>query len=175
MSYSGGPFKVNEGVELSVKDKSFVDISLSFKPSPITNDITLLKNENAINNSIKNIIMFLPSEVPFSAEIGSLAQRYLFDVMDEATSGLLCTEIRRAIVYCEPIVTFRQLDPNQVNVTELYRTNKFTTTGDYFFQDDLGVYVEYQPDQNNIAVTVKYRIVGGQQIFRVQEILTPTR
>ena len=162
-------------IELSQRVKTYVDVSLSFKPSPITNDITLLTNEMAINNSIKNIIMFLPSEVPFDDEVGSTTQRYLFDVMDEITAGLVSDEIKRAILFCEPRVTFIPLDPSEVDVSELYRNNSPSSIGDLFFQDDLGVSVEEQPDQNSLAVTVKYRIVGDSKIFRVQEILTPTR
>ena len=174
MSYSGNEAPSYEGVELTMREKTYVDVSLSFKPSPVTNDITLLKNENAINNSIKNIIMFLPSEVPFDADIGSKTQRYLFDVIDEATAGLLATEIRRAILFCEPRVTFRNPDPNKTNVSKLYGGG-YGSQGGLPFQEDLGVFVDLQPDQNSLAVTVKYRIVGGERIFRVQEILTPTR
>jgi len=170
-SYQG---QTREYIELSRKIKTYVDVSLAFKPSPVTNDITLLTNENAINNSIKNIIMFLPTEVPFNADIGSTTQKYLFDVMDEATAGLLATEIRRAIVFCEPRVTFSAIDPSQVDVSDFYK-GKVSRPGELPFQDDLGVYVDVRPDQNEFAVTVKYRIVGGEQIFRVQEILTPTR
>jgi phage baseplate assembly protein W len=162
-------------IELSQRIKTYVDISLSFNPSPMTNDITLLTNEKAINNSIKNIIMFLPTEVPFDPEIGSTTQRYLFDVVDEATAGLLSDEIKRAITFCEPRVTFFPLNPEETDVTELYRNNSPSGVDDLFFQDNLGVFVEIQPDQNNFAVTVKYRIVGDDRIFRVQEILTPTR
>ena len=43
-------FETNKFIELTKDDKTYVDVSLSFKPSPVTNDITLLKNENAINN-----------------------------------------------------------------------------------------------------------------------------
>ena len=174
-SYRSANRSSSEYIKLTRKVKTYVDISLSFKPSPVTNDITLLTNENAINNSIKNIIMFLPSEVPFNAEIGSTTQRYLFDIMDEATAGLIATEIRRAILYCEPRVSFNPIDPNKTSVSELYRNNSPSGVNDLFYQDDLGVFVQLLPDQNSFQVTVKYRIVGGEQIFRVQEILTPTR
>ncbi len=167
--------EISSRKSLSRRIKTYVDVSLSFKPSPITNDITLLTNEKAINNSIKNVVMFLPTEVPFDPEIGSTTQRYLFDVVDEATAGLLADEIERAILFCEPRVTFTPINPNEVNVSEMYRNNSPSGVGDLFFQDDLGVFVEIQPDQNNFAVTVTYRIIGGEKIFRVQEILTPTR
>jgi len=115
--------------------------------------------------------MFLPSEVPFNADIGSTTQRFLFDVADDVNAGLLAGEIRRAILYCEPRVTFVPIDPEVTN----YINNKPRNIDDLFYQDDLGVSVDFQPDQNQFAVTVKYRIVGGEKIFRVQEILTPTR
>ena len=165
----------SEYIELSKKIKTYVDISLSFKPSPITNDITLLTNENAINNAIKNIILFLPSEVPFNAEVGSTTQSFLFDQMDEVTSGLIATEVRRAILYCEPRVTFVPLNPALNSIGEYRNSTARTLASDKFNADTLGVYVNFQPDQNSFEVTVKYRIVGGEQTFRVQEILTPTR
>ena len=170
-SYVG---EIRGRVVLSQKVKTYVDVSLSFNPSPVTNDITLLTNERAINNSIKNIIMFLPSEVPFDSDIGSTAQRYLFDVADSATAGLLSGEIERAILFCEPRVTFFPPNPEEISSTQ-YRNNAPGSVDDLFFQDDLGVSVEVQPDQNNFAVTVKYRIVGDEKVFKVQEILTPTR
>ena len=170
-SYVG---EIRGRVALSQKVKTYVDISLSFNPSPVTNDITLLTNERAINNSIKNIIMFLPSEVPFDSDIGSTTQRYLFDVADSATAGLLSGEIERAILFCEPRVTF--FPPNREEIgLEQYRNSQPGIADNLIFQDDLGVFVEVQPDQNSFAVTVKYRIIGDEKIFRVQEILTPTR
>lgn len=162
-------------IELSRRVKTYVDVSLAFTPSPITNDITLLTNERAINNSIKNIIMFLPTEVPFESEIGSTTQRYLFDVVDEATAGLLASEITRAITFCEPRVTFKPVTPDEMDIGDLYRNSVASTPGSLPFQGDLGVSVDLQPDQNQFSVTVKYRIIGDRKIYRVQTILTPTR
>ncbi len=167
--------QVTSTIDLKKRIKTYVDVSLSFNPSPITNDITVLTNEKAINNSIKNIIMFLPTEVPFDPEFGSTTQRYLFDIVDEATAGLLAEEIQRAVIFCEPRVTFFPINPDEVNISELYASNSSRGIDDLLFQDDLGVSVEIQPDQNNFAVTVKYRIIGDEKIFKVQEILTPTR
>ena len=142
--------EVSSRIALSQRVKTYVDVSLSFNPSPITNDITLLTNERAINNSIKNIIMFLPSEVPFDPDIGSNAQRYLFDVADSATAGLLSGEIERAILFCEPRVTFFPPNPEEISASQ-YRNNSPSGIDDLFFQDDLGVFVEVQPDQNNFC------------------------
>ena len=165
---------MSSGIELTKKDKTYVDLSLAFKPSPLTNDITTLKNERSINNAIKNIVMFLPLEVPFNRDIGSNAQRYLFELVDEATAALLSQEIERAILFCEPRVTFSNPSQAELTVSE-YQRAEFTQSGELFMQDDLGVTVNSDVDSNTYEVTVKYRIVGSVKRIVVQQILTPTR
>ena len=155
------------------KDKTYVDVSLSFEPSPVTDDLSILTNERAINNALKNVVMFLPSEVPFDHDVGSNVTRYLFDVVDEATGALLSQEIKRAILFCEPRVTFDPIISDTVNDTY----EEMTAMGgrDNSMNYDLGVKVVIRPDQNDFDVVVKYRIIGSDKIFRFQTILTPTR
>ena len=161
-------------IELTKKDKTYVDLSLAFVPSPLTDDITVIRNERSINNAIKNIIMFLPGEVPFNRDIGSNATRYLFDVVDNITAGLLSQEIERAILFCEPRVTFSNPSDDELNLAS-YTSEAFKVTGNLLVQDDLGVHVVPTIDSNGYEVTVKYRIVGSLKRFEVQQILTPTR
>jgi len=40
---------------------------------------------------------------------------------------------------------------------------------------DAGVVVDARPDQNEFMVTISYKIVGYDQVFTVDHILTPTR
>ena len=160
------------GIQLDKKDKTYIDLSLAFKPSPLTSDITVLKNERSINNAIKNIVLFLPLEVPFNRDIGSNATRYLFELVDEATAALLSQEIERAILFCEPRVTFSQPSQSELNVSE-YQQADFLQVGELFVQDDLGVTVDSDVDSNTYEVTVKYRIVGSTKRIVVQQILTP--
>jgi hypothetical protein len=165
---------MSSGIQLDKKDKTYIDLSLAFKPSPLTSDITVLKNERSINNAIKNIVLFLPLEVPFNRDIGSNATRYLFELVDEATAALLSQEIERAILFCEPRVTFSQPSQSELNVSE-YQQADFLQVGELFVQDDLGVTVDSDVDSNTYEVTVKYRIVGSTKRIVVQQILTPTR
>ena len=163
-----------QGIQLTKTDKAYIDLSLAFKPSPLTDDITLLKNERSINNAIKNIVMFLPSEVPFNRNIGSNATRYLFELVDEATAALLSQEIERAILFCEPRVTFSNPAQEELDLAS-YRKEEFAAVNRLFIQDDLGVTVNADIDGNSYEVTVKYRIVGSIKTITVQQILTPTR
>jgi phage baseplate assembly protein W len=132
-------------VILTSKNRTFVDISLSFTPNPLTGDLTTIKNDRAINNSIKNLILIHPNEVPFNRDVGSTTSRLLFEFCDDVTAALLEDEITRTIKFNEPRVELQK------------------------------VIVEAQPEQNNFNVTVKYKIVGTEQIYIFSEILTPTR
>lgn len=132
-------------VILTSKNRTFVDISLSFTPNPLTGDLTTIKNDRAINNSIKNLILIHPNEVPFNRDVGSTTSRLLFEFCDDVTAALLEDEITRTIKFNEPRVELQK------------------------------VIVEAQPEQNNFNVTVKYKIVGTEQIYIFNEILTPTR
>ena len=50
--------------------RSFKDISLSFKPHPVTKDITILRNEDAIKRSVRNIVQTIPMERYFNSVLG---------------------------------------------------------------------------------------------------------
>ena len=132
-------------ITLSKKDKAYIDISLAFVPDPINDDITLLTNARAINNALRNLIMIVPTEVPFQRNVGSHVSSYLFDSVDQGTASLLRIEIERAVMYGEPRIELQD------------------------------VVVEAQPDQNQFACNITYKIVGSEQIFTIQQILIPTR
>lgn len=132
-------------ITLTSKNRTFVDISLDFTPNPLTGDLTTLKNSRAINNSIKNIILIHPNEVPFNRDMGSTVSRLLFEMCDDFTASLLEDEIKRAIRFNEP-------------------------RADLEF-----VQVRPDPEGNQFLVTVQYKIVGTENVFTVEQILTPTR
>ena len=154
--------------EIKAKDKYYIDISLAFTPSPVTNDITLLTNERAINNALKNIILTLPNEVTFFRNFGSRTNEFLFDFITESNQVMLSDEIERAILFCEPRVTF---DP----LSDMATSEDISTSTTGLYDDNLGVRVDASPEQNAYEVTIKYRIVGLEKVYKVQELLTPTR
>ena len=51
--------------------RAFKDISLSFTPHPITKDLPVLRNENAIKKSVRNLIQTIPTERFFNSVLGS--------------------------------------------------------------------------------------------------------
>ena len=111
--------------------RSFKDISLSFEPHPITKDLPVLKNANAIRRSVRNLVQTIPGERFFNPILGSSVYDSLFDLMDFGTSNLIQQEI---------VTTLRNFEPRVNNVR---------------------VRVSARPDQNNFDVTIFFDIVGA--------------
>ena len=84
--------------------KAFKDISLSFEPHPVTKDITVIKNANAIKRSIRNIVQTIPGERFFNPILGSDVRSSLFEFVDFGTASVIQKEIATAIENFEPRV-----------------------------------------------------------------------
>ena len=97
--------------------RAFKDISLSFIPNPITGDLPILTNENAIRRSVKNLIETIPNEVFFNSLIGSEVRSSLFEFIDSGTASIIKDEIRTTLYNFEPrIANVKvQVDPNNDN------------------------------------------------------------
>ena len=89
-------------IELRREQKEFRDISLTFNPNPVTGDLTILRDERAINNAVKNCILTSVNEVPFSQDFGSIIPELLFEFIDDITGTQIEDEIARTIKYNEP-------------------------------------------------------------------------
>jgi len=112
--------------------RSFKDISLSFVPHPVTKDLQVLKNENAIRRSVRNIVETIPTERFFNSLLGSDVRDSLFEFVDFGTASVIQSQILVAIENFEPRV------------------------------DNVVVEVNPQPDQNSFNVTVVFDIIGQE-------------
>jgi phage baseplate assembly protein W len=82
--------------------RSFQDLDLNFKVHPIKKDINTHKNEFAIINSIKNLVLLNNYEKPFQPEIGSNVRRLLFEQVDSIVAAQLERAISEMISNFEP-------------------------------------------------------------------------
>ena len=77
--------------------RAFKDISLSFKRHPVTNDIGMLKNADAIKRSVRNLVQTIPNERFFNSTIGSDVRNLLFEnvpgFIDFGTSAIIEKQI----------------------------------------------------------------------------------
>jgi phage baseplate assembly protein W len=82
--------------------RTFKDLDLNFNIHPVKKDINTHKNEFAIINSIKNLILTNHYERPFQPEIGSNVRRLLFENVDSIVAAQLEREITEVIGNFEP-------------------------------------------------------------------------
>ena len=112
--------------------RAFKDISLSFKPHPVTNDLQVLKNADAIRRSVRNIVQTIPTERFFNTLLGSDVRRNLFEFVDFGTASVIRQQIAIALDNFEPRIE---------NVT---------------------VAVDPNPEVNSFDVTVIFDIIGQE-------------
>ena len=126
--------------------RSFKDISLSFTPHPVTKDLTIIKDANAIKRSVRNLVQTIPRERFFNPNLGTDIRGSLFDFVDFGTASVIQQQIQTTIENYEPRV------------------------------DNLEIEVFPRPDTNEFEVNIYFDIVGQQfpsQAF--QFILEATR
>ena len=125
--------------------KTFTDIDLSFEPHPSTGDLRVRTNENAVKNSIKNLVLTKHFERAFHSEIGSSVMGLLFNPADAGLVALLKREIELVISNFEPRAQVLQ------------------------------VQVGFSPDNNSVGITVIFRIINTNTPISVAFTLDRTR
>lgn len=84
--------------------RTFRDLDLNFTIHPIRKDINVHKNEYAIINSVKNLILTNFYERPFQPQIGSNVRSLLFENIDTIIAAQLERAIEETILNYEPRV-----------------------------------------------------------------------
>ena len=125
--------------------RTFSDLDLNFTAHPVTKDIVLRYDENAIKNSLKNLILTSNFERPFHSEIGSPIKRMLFEPFTPMYSVVL----RRAI-----IDTVNNFEPR----VQL-----------------LDVRIQILEDQNSVNISIEFKIINSERPIVLDLLLERTR
>ena len=89
--------------------RAFKDISLSFTRHPVTNDVTVLKNEDAIKRSVINLCRTRINERFFNELLGTSIEDSLFETNLNDISSFIQKEIETLIKNFEPRVLLRNV------------------------------------------------------------------
>ena len=106
--------------------RAFKDISLSFVPHPVTNDLPILRNESAIARSVRNLVETIPTERFFNPTIGSNIRSSFFDFVDIATASTIKRQIEITLDNYEPrienivVEVFPDPDNNSFDLNIIY-------------------------------------------------------
>ena len=126
--------------------RAFKDISLSFKKHPVTKDVTVLRNEDAIKKSVINLTRTRINERFFNDLLGTSIVDNLFENMDSGLETALEEEISTLLGNYEPRIELNS------------------------------VYVIADQDSNELSIQVDYNIIGLPIPSQTIEfLLQPTR
>ena len=126
--------------------RSFKDISLSFARHPVTNDVIILKNEDAIKRSVINLVRTRINERFFNSLLGSSVDNSLFELQLSGISSFLQEEITTLLKNFEPRIRLRS------------------------------VVIDTPEDSNDLDISISYDIVGLPfPTQNIEFILQPTR
>ena len=123
------------------KSRSFQDISMGFLRNPFTEDVSKVTNDEAIKQSIRNLVLTTPGEKLFNPSFGSRVSELLFEQLDPFLVDSIQTEILNTIRNYE----------KRVVVTNL------RCIPDY--------------DNNAISVSLEYQIIGLPIVENIQFVL----
>jgi phage baseplate assembly protein W len=105
----------------------YSDFARNFDLNPVTGFLAKITNENAVEQSMYNLIMTGKGEVPFESSLGSTIRSSLFELNDERNRSAIENSIKEAIQLHEPrvdldsvILTVPDNEPNSVYVSIRY-------------------------------------------------------
>tara|TARA_B100000927_G_C16224765_1_gene372930 strand:+ start:51 stop:473 length:423 start_codon:yes stop_codon:yes gene_type:complete len=132
--------KPNAKVNAFDKD-AYTDFDLNFKAHPITGDISIKRDTDAIKRSVKNIILTNKYERPFKPNFGTGVRDLLFELNTSRQIRKMQKKMQEMIETFEPRVSgvsvdVRRQDDNQLYITVYYniknglqnQTTDFTVT-----------------------------------------------
>jgi phage baseplate assembly protein W len=125
--------------------RTFTDLDFNFSPHPATKDVAVRYDENAVKQSIRNLVLTRNFERPFRSNIGCQVKALLFEPITPILTAMIERTIGDTITNFEPRV------------------------------DLLGVAVRFSPENNDAYITVMFKIKNTQTPVSVNLILERTR
>ena len=109
----------------------YSDLDFGFYKNPVTDDVAKKNDDNAIKQSLKNLILLRQFDCPFHPEVCSHITDSLFENFTNLTASVLKRTITYTVENFEPRVNLIDVDVN----------------------DDI--------DHNTINVTLRYQIIAS--------------
>ena len=103
------------------------DLDLDFVPHPVTKDISIKTNDEAVKRSVRNLVLTNAYEKPFHPEISSDVRGLLFELATPLTAIRMKNAITEVIENFEPraqlldISVSNNIDNNAFDVTIVFK------------------------------------------------------
>lgn len=130
---------------MSRNTRTFTDLDFNFFLHPKTKDVSTRSDEDAIKQSIRNLLLTRNFERPFRSNIGSPLYNLLFEPISPITTSVM----KRAV-----IDTIQNFEPRA---------------------DVLDVSIKFDSENNNAVIGIIFRIKNTQTPVTINVILERTR
>ena len=100
----------NKKAIITGRDVLYSDFDLSFLKHPNTKDITILKDIDAVKQSVKNLVLTARGERPFQPLLGSNIRSLLFEPVDDFTAFDIKEEVEITLKNFEPRARILNID-----------------------------------------------------------------
>ena len=130
---------------MSRNTRTFTDLDLNFTANPATGDVSRKYDENAIRQSLKNLVMTNFYERPFHPEIGSHVTSMLFEPFTSLTKVTMERAIANTVNNFEPRVVLQEVD------------------------------VSLNPDNNTVFIVITFTIANTTRPLSVDILLRRSR
>jgi|694.fasta_scaffold00555_38 phage baseplate assembly protein W len=125
--------------------RTFTDLDLNFTAHPVNKDVAIKYDEQAIKQSVRNLILTKNFERPFHSEIGSQVRGLLFEPVTEMSVSIIKRSIVDVIRNYEPRVQL------------------------------VDVFVNVRPDENYVDIRIVFKIINTATPIELTLTLERTR
>ena len=144
-NYTGDRSASSGPISVVARKKGWADLNLKLTLHPIRKDIIPLRDDEAIKNSVKNLVLTNFFERPFQPQVGANLRGLLFEPADALTKYELSDGIKQVLIDYEPRI----------------RVNR--------------VGIEDQSDRNAYRITVHFQIIEMDLNTEVEIVLQRLR
>ena len=105
------------------RERTYTDFDFPFRANPVTGDVGIKKDVEAVKQSVINILLTSPGERPFDPLFGCDIRSQLFENYDPILEAILDEQIRTSLRNYEPRVEVLNVavsgrpDNNKVDIT----------------------------------------------------------
>jgi phage baseplate assembly protein W len=125
--------------------RTFSDLDFNFGLHPATSDVVTRYDEDAVKQSIRNLILTQNFERPFRSDIGCQVKGLLFEPISPLLTSMIERTIADTIVNYEPRV------------------------------DLLNISVKFSPENNNAYISIAFKLKNTETPLNINLILERTR
>ena len=110
--------------------KIYSDIDFTFTKKPVTGDVALSYDTQAVIRSIRNLLLTRNYERPFNPDLGSSLDALLFEMISPLTATVIEREIQTMVENYEPRATI-----DTVTATPLTDQNAYNISLSFYIEN----------------------------------------